>query len=185
MNKPYIALIRCKFKNVISTCRRQYLKYLGLKIGTGGTIGEIICEWPHNVIIGSDCTIQDRVRFDVKNPFSGNNFISIGNRVFLGYECAFNCTATIFIGDDCLIANRTTFVDISHTIALGTVIHEQPIISSAIVIEQDVWVGTGSIILKGVTIGKGSIIGAGSLVNKSIPAYQMWAGSPARYIRDR
>lgn len=36
-----------------------------------------------------------------------------------------------------------------------------------------------------VTIGKGAIIGAGSVVTKDIPPYQVWAGNPARYIKDR
>ena len=54
-----------------------------------------------------------------------------------------------------------------------------------IVIEDDVWIGTQSIILKGVTIGKGSIVGAGSLVNRSIPGNEIWAGSPAKFIRHR
>ena len=31
----------------------------------------------------------------------------------------------------------------------------------------------------------GAIIGAGSIVTKDIPPYQVWAGNPARYIKDR
>ena len=51
-------------------------------------------------------------------------------------------------------------------------------------IEEDVFIGAGCIVLKGVTIGKGSVIGAGSVVTKMVPAGQVWAGNPARYIRD-
>lgn len=40
-------------------------------------------------------------------------------------------------------------------------------------------------ICSSVTIGKGAIIGAGSVVTKDIPPYQVWAGNPARYIKDR
>lgn len=52
-----------------------------------------------------------------------------------------------------------------------------------VVIEDNVFVGAKSIILKGVTIGRNSIVGAGSVVTKSIPANEIWAGNPARFIR--
>lgn len=51
-------------------------------------------------------------------------------------------------------------------------------------IGNNVFIGAHSIILKGVIIGDNSIIGAGSVVTKSIPANQIWAGNPAKYIRD-
>jgi acetyltransferase-like isoleucine patch superfamily enzyme len=63
-------------------------------------------------------------------------------------------------------------------------IHSAPDIKSApVVIEDDVWVGANAIILKGVTIGKGAVIGAGSVVTKNIPAFSLWCGAPARFIR--
>ena len=43
--------------------------------------------------------------------------------------------------------------------------------------------GTHTIILKGVTVGAKSIIGAGSVVTKSIPDGEIWAGNPAHFIR--
>lgn len=52
-------------------------------------------------------------------------------------------------------------------------------------IEDDVFIGVNSIICNAVTIGKGAIIGAGSVVTKDIPPYQVWAGNPAGYIKDR
>jgi len=47
-----------------------------------------------------------------------------------------------------------------------------------------VFIGGHSTILKGVTIGKNSIVGAGSVVFHSIPDEQIWAGNPAKYVRD-
>lgn len=52
-------------------------------------------------------------------------------------------------------------------------------------IEDDVFIGINVIICNSVTIGKGAIVGAGSVVTKDIPPYQVWAGNPARYIKDR
>lgn len=52
-------------------------------------------------------------------------------------------------------------------------------------IEEDAFIGCNVIICSAVTIGRGAIVGAGSVVTKSIPPYQVWAGNPARYIKDR
>jgi len=50
-------------------------------------------------------------------------------------------------------------------------------------IENGAFIGGHSIILKGVTIGANAVIGAGSVVTKSVPANEIWAGNPARFIR--
>lgn len=57
-------------------------------------------------------------------------------------------------------------------------------ITAPVVIEDNVFIGARCIILKNVTIGENSIIGAGSVVTKSIPKNQIWAGNPARFIRN-
>ena len=62
---------------------------------------------------------------------------------------------------------------------------EQDYMDAPIVVEDDVWIGGGSIILAGVTIGKGAIIGAGAVVNKDVPSYAIVGGVPAKVIKYR
>ena len=54
-----------------------------------------------------------------------------------------------------------------------------------ITVDDDVWIGHGSIILSPTYIGRGSIIAAGSIVIKDVPAYSIVGGNPARIIKMR
>lgn len=52
-----------------------------------------------------------------------------------------------------------------------------------VILEDDCFIGAGTIILKGVTIGARSVIGAGSVVTKNIPSDCIAAGNPCKVIR--
>ncbi|MEE8350667.1 MAG: acyltransferase [Rhodospirillales bacterium] len=52
-----------------------------------------------------------------------------------------------------------------------------------IVLEDDVWLGTGVTISAGVHIGTGTIVAAGSVVTRSLPPNVLAAGVPAKIIR--
>ena len=53
------------------------------------------------------------------------------------------------------------------------------------IIEDDVWIGYGSIIMSGVRINTGSIIAAGSVVTKDVAPYSIYGGVPAKKIKER
>lgn len=58
-------------------------------------------------------------------------------------------------------------------------------LSKPVHICNGVFIGACTIILKGTYIGQNSIVGAGSVVPGTIiPDNQLWAGNPARKIRD-
>lgn len=54
-----------------------------------------------------------------------------------------------------------------------------------VVIGNGVWIGDSVTILPGVNVGDGAVIGAGSVVTRSIPAYAIAVGNPARVIKYR
>lgn len=56
-------------------------------------------------------------------------------------------------------------------------------VSVPIKIKRGAFIGANSTILKGVIIGENSIIGTGSVVTKSVPDNEVWAGNPAKFIR--
>jgi len=52
-----------------------------------------------------------------------------------------------------------------------------------VLIQEGAWLGTNAIVLPGVTIGRNAVIGAGAVVVRSIPAFSVAVGNPARVIR--
>lgn len=58
-------------------------------------------------------------------------------------------------------------------------------IGGEVYIEEGVWLASRCIIIGPCRIGKHSVIGAGSiLVHTNVPAYQVWAGNPAKFIKE-
>lgn len=52
-------------------------------------------------------------------------------------------------------------------------------------IGDDVWIGCNVVIMPGVTVHRGAVIGAGSIVTRDVGAYEIWAGVPAKKIKQR
>lgn len=46
-------------------------------------------------------------------------------------------------------------------------------------------VGAGSVVLPEVEIGEGATVGAGSVVSRSLEPWRIYAGAPARFLRER
>ncbi len=81
-------------------------------------------------------------------------------------------------------------VSISESVIILTADHdlcsvEFPGIKRGVVIGDYVFIGTGALVLPGCRLGCGAALGAGSVLTKSIPDYEIWAGCPARPIGKR
>jgi len=51
-------------------------------------------------------------------------------------------------------------------------------------LEKHCKIGSNSTIMPGITIGKNSIVGANSFVNHYVPPNEIWAGAPARFLKE-
>ncbi len=103
--------------------------------------------------------------------------ISIGNRVLIAHDVnIFDCETHPV----CPKQRAKQYLNIINGQSDGDVVLK----SKPVIIENDVWIGRGATIMKGVTIGYASIIGAGSIVTRSVEPMSLYAGNPARFIRD-
>lgn len=108
---------------------------------------------------------------------------SIGDNTFINNNCTLLDIGKINIGKHVLIGPYVGLYAVTHPIH-----PEERILGmeygTHITIEDNVWIGGGTIINNGITIGKNSIIGSGSVVTKDIPANVIAAGNPCRVIRE-
>lgn len=163
-----------------------FWRFMGMKVGSNSFIPkDTNVTWPHQVILGKNCQLEHGIYFHYDGIYSDGPSICIGDNVFIGNHTEFNITEKIIVGNNCLIAAGCRFVDHNHSFHLGELIREQLAPKSKIILENDVWLGCNVIVLKGITIGKGAIVAAGSVVNKSIPPYEIWGGIPAKKISER
>lgn len=138
----------------------------------------LFAECGAHVVIGRNCTFT-------------HSHIHVGSHVHIGERASFIAAIShIYIGDNVMFGPSVTIRGGNHrTDVVGEymirVTEKLPENDQDVVIEDDVWIGCNVIILSGTTIGQGSIIGAGSIITKSVPAYSIVVGSPARKTWDR
>lgn len=102
----------------------------------------------------------------------------------IGKFCSIADDVTILLGGEHQLEWNTTY-PFNAWLPSYSFIKGHPSSKGNIIIENDVWIGHGTKILSGVTIQNGSIIGANSLVVSSIKPYSIYAGNPAKFIRNR
>lgn len=98
--------------------------------------------------------------------------LSEQKHVFFGSDCTFSFNIWIRLADPHLIYSIETKKRINP--------------SKSVFIGDHVWFGQFATILKGTQIGSGSIVGADALVSgKKIPSNTIWAGNPARQVKEK
>jgi acetyltransferase-like isoleucine patch superfamily enzyme len=150
--------LRCLDKGSTMAILQQF----GAKIGQGCDIesGLILHGASNdfsNLRIDGDCHIGKGVFFDLKSSITMHRGSTISMQVTI-----------------------LTHIDVGNAQGLGDRYSPK---AKPVEIGPDAYIGAGAIIMRGVTIGAKSIVGAGALVNQNVPPYNVFAGVPARMIR--
>ena len=110
--------------------------------------------------------------------------VRLGDNVFINFNSVFLDTCLITIGPRTLVGPNVSFYSATHpldpAVRDGT---RGPELGKEIHVGEDCWIGGNVSILPGVILGRGSVVGAGSVVTKSVDAFTVVAGNPARFIR--
>lgn len=142
---------------------------------------------PLKISIGGDCRVSGQTTFTARTHGYEEKRLKIGKNVGIGWQTTIAVGKKVIIGDNVRIAGRSFLA--------GYPGHPMDPIARAqgapdtfdqigdIVLENDVWLGTGVFVMAGVTIGEGSVIAAGSVVTKDIPPMVVAGGVPAKIIR--
>lgn len=141
---------------------------------------------PELISIGSNVRIDDFVFM------SGE--ITLGNHVHLAPYCELcggTAGAGIILGDYSGCSSRVTINAISDDysgefMTNPTIACEyRNVQKGRIVLRKYVIIGATTVILPGVEIGEGTAVGAMSMVEKSLPAWKICRGIPARVLKER
>lgn len=105
--------------------------------------------------------------------------VSIIGRCFIGSNVYFDgiYPNLIEIGSGCIITSGVCILTHFYNTK------ERKFYSGKVKIGDNVFIGMNTLIVNPVNIGDRSVIGAGSIVNRDIPAGEIWAGNPARFIK--
>ena len=141
-----------------------------------------LMRFPRNIHLDSGVYLKGGARIC---PCNLNAHINIGKNTTVGYNTFVFASEQITIGDNCMIAPNVYLVDSDHGTERAQLMNAQDNITSPIVVEDDVWIGTGAVILKGTHISTGCVIAANSVVKGNLEPYSIYGGVPAKKLGER
>jgi UDP-3-O-[3-hydroxymyristoyl] glucosamine N-acyltransferase len=179
-----------------------------VNIGPFCIIGE--CEIGEGSIIDSHCKIGDntkiskRVKIGTGVVIGGDGYGYVDEED--GSKLRFPHIGGVIVCDDVEIGSNTcidkgtlsntvinqgvkidNLVHIAHNVVIGknSMIIANVVIGGSTLIGENSWIAPSATLRDGISIGSGSTVGLAALVTKSIPSNEIWAGFPAKFMRDK
>jgi acetyltransferase-like isoleucine patch superfamily enzyme len=110
--------------------------------------------------------------------------IRVGRDSLIGEYCVIRGQGGVTIGDRVYTSPHSQIIAVNHVFDNADVpFTEQGITAEGILIEDDVWIGSGAVITDGVRIGRGAVVAAGAVVTSDVAAHTVVAGVPARLLK--
>jgi len=137
---------------------------------------------PENIEIGDNVYVG---HYAILKGYYKNTMV-IGDHSWIGQQAFLHSAGGLRIGHAVGIGPRVVILTSQHdALERNLPVCFTPLLFAEVVLEDGCDIGAGAIILPGVKIGEGAVVGAGAVVTSDIPAYEVWAGVPARRIRTR
>ena len=126
-------------------------------------------------------TIGKKVQIRASAKFTYPWKVCIGDYSWIGDNVKFYSLDYIEIGKNCIISQESYLCTGTHDL-------EDPyfsLITKPIIIKDGVWIATDVFIHPGVTVYEMAVVAARSNVTRDIPANKVFAGSPAKFVKER
>lgn len=107
--------------------------------------------------------------------------ITIGDNTWIGDNVTLYSLDKIIIESNCVISQKSYLCTGSHEISSE---HFQ-LVTKPIIIGKGVWIASDVFIYPGITVEEYAVVAARSTVTKCLSSMKVYAGSPAKYIKDR
>ena len=167
-------------------------RYRCMSLGAGSQVAVWRCKAKsdNTLRVGATSLMASRIVYER----AGASLV-VGARTFVGLGLM-SIAERVEIGDDVMLSWGVTVVDHnSHSLVArerATDVERwlrgrkdwTGIKIAPVEIRQRAWLGFNVAVLPGVVIGEGAIVGACAVVTRSVPAWTIVAGNPARVLRE-